>query len=155
MTNCRTAVANGKMCFKKQLIGKKCFEQLRKIQEIKLRWFQIRILHRILATNIVLKEMGVTESNKCSQCNNEKDSILHGLWECQISKTFWNYFLEFIHAHCANVRNLTLDEKIIIFGTDNTFEGDKVFDYILLCAKFYLHQCKSEKTIPKLSLEKD
>ena len=31
------------------------------IQEMKLKWFQIRLLHRILATNIVLKEMGITQ----------------------------------------------------------------------------------------------
>ena len=125
--------------FQEVINWKKCFDRLRRIQEIKLRWFQIRILHRILATNVVLKEMGVAESNKCSQCNDEKDSILHGLWECQSSKTFWNDFLEFIHTHCANVNNLIINGKIIILGTDNTFKSDKAFDYILLCAKFYLH----------------
>ena len=36
-----------------------------KIQEIKLKCFQIRLLHRILATNNVLKEMGITQSVLC------------------------------------------------------------------------------------------
>ena len=36
---------------------KACLKKTRKIQEVKLKWFQIRLLHRILATNIVLKKM--------------------------------------------------------------------------------------------------
>ena len=136
----------------KQSTGKKSFDQLRRIHEIKLGWFQLRILHRILATNVVVKEMGVTESNECTQCNREKDSILHSFWECDSSKAFWNEFLEFIQTHCTNAENLTLNGKIITFGNDNTFNSDTVFDYILLCAKFYVYQCKNEKTKPKLTV---
>ena len=42
-----------------------------KIQEIKLKYFQIRLLHRILATNNVLKEMGITQSVLCDFRNLE------------------------------------------------------------------------------------
>ena len=37
---------------------KACFKKTKKIQ-VKLKWFKIRLLHRILATNIVLKEMAL------------------------------------------------------------------------------------------------
>ena len=37
---------------------KACFKKTKKIQEVKLKWFQIRLLHRILATNIVFKKRG-------------------------------------------------------------------------------------------------
>ena len=138
--------------FNEEIDWKKCFSKTRKIQEVKLRWFQIRILHRILATNVVLKEMGVVESNKCTQCDREKDSILHGLWECDSSKAFWNEFLGFFHVHCTNAQTLTLNKKIIILGIDNALKSDYVFDYILLCAKFYIYKCRNEKGRPSLDV---
>ena len=140
--------------FKEVINWKKCFNKVRKIQEIKLRWFQIRILHRILATNTILKEMKVTQSNKCNLCKVEKDSILHGLWECQSVRTFWNELLDLIRMHCTHAHNLILNEKLIILGIDNSLKSDEVLEYIILCAKFYLYQCKNEKTEPKLAVFK-
>ena len=32
---------------------------MQQIQEIKLKWFQIRLVHRIIATNVVLMHMGI------------------------------------------------------------------------------------------------
>ena len=48
-----------------------------KIQEMKLKWFQIRLLHGILAMNTVLKEMGITQSILCDFYNLERDSLQH------------------------------------------------------------------------------
>ena len=54
------------------------------IQEMKLKWFQIRLLHRILATNIVLKEMSITQSVLCDFCNLERDSLQHCMGDVSI-----------------------------------------------------------------------
>ena len=67
---------------------KACFIQTKKIQEIKLKWFQIR--QRILVTNIVLKEMGITQSVLCDFCNRERDVFQHCMWKCEHVKSFWN-----------------------------------------------------------------
>ena len=56
---------------------KKCFYPVSKITDINMKWFQIRILHRILGTNIVLKHMGITQNENCSLCNRERDRIEH------------------------------------------------------------------------------
>ena len=32
---------------------------MQQIKEIKLKWFQIRIVHRIIVTNVVLMHMGI------------------------------------------------------------------------------------------------
>ena len=42
-----------------------CFHQLSKIYDLNIKWFQMRIMHRIIGTNVMLKEMGVTTNNKC------------------------------------------------------------------------------------------
>ena len=54
-----------------------------KIQEMKLKWFQIRLLHRILTTNIVFLKKGITQSVLCDFCNLERDSLQHCMCGCE------------------------------------------------------------------------
>ena len=49
------------------------FIKVKKIKDVKLKWFQMRIIHRIIATNIVLNKMGVTANTQCGFCNDEKE----------------------------------------------------------------------------------
>ena len=65
------------------------FLKIHKIRDVKLRWLQMRILHRIIATNITLKEMGVVDT-RCIFCNNERGSIEHIFWKCDCIRRFWN-----------------------------------------------------------------
>ena len=53
-----------------------CFHQLSKIYVVNIKRFQMRIMHRIIGTNTMLKEMGVTNNNKCSFCLIAKDIFL-------------------------------------------------------------------------------
>ena len=53
------------------------FIKVQKIKDVNLKWLQIRIIHRIIATNIVLNKMGVTANTQCGFCNDKKDSIEH------------------------------------------------------------------------------
>ena len=50
------------------------FKKIQKIQEKKLKWFQIRLVHRILGTNVVLKHMGIEHGSNCSFCRKERDT---------------------------------------------------------------------------------
>ena len=80
--------------------------------KVKLKWFQIRLLHRILATNTVLKEVGVAQDVLCNFCNLERDSIQRCMWRCQHVKLFWNKIEGFICDHCNNVHNFKFNGKI-------------------------------------------
>ena len=60
-----------------------CFHQLSKIYDVNIKWFQMRFIHRIIGTNVMLNEMGVTNNNKCSFCLIAKDTIQHIFWECK------------------------------------------------------------------------
>jgi hypothetical protein len=131
---------------------KACFSKIKNIKEVKLKWFQIRLLHRILATNVVLKEMGVTQDVLCNFCNQQRDNIQHCMWGCQHIHAFWNELEDFIRVHCDNVHNLKFNEQIILFGTDKNLKSDNVFDFILLCAKFFIYRCKYEKVKPTVSI---
>ena len=52
------------------------FKKIHKIREINLKWFQIRLVHRILATNVVLIHMGVENDITCSFCKKNNEMLL-------------------------------------------------------------------------------
>ena len=59
----------------------------RTISEPKLRWFQLRILYRIVPTNKYLFMCRIKNSALCTHCVVEED-ILHLLWECEVARNF-------------------------------------------------------------------
>ena len=65
------------------------FKKMQQIQEIKLKWFQIKLIHRIIATNVVLIEMGIENVITWSFCRKERDSIYHIFWSCTHVTSFW------------------------------------------------------------------
>lgn len=60
-----------------ELNFKRIFLKISKIREMKYKWFQVRLVHRVLATNIILKEMKVLSNNLLTFCNQEKETIEH------------------------------------------------------------------------------
>lgn len=129
---------------------KDCFKKVQKIQEISLKWFQLRIIQRIIATNIVLKEIGVTDDIMCSFCKNSRDSIEHMFWRCEIAQRFWICLQNLINEKCTVACNITLTESLILFGIAQNFKSDTVFDFIILFAKKFLYTCRMDNTDPAL-----
>ena len=127
---------------------KECFRKVQKIQEISLKWFQLKIIHRIVATNIVLKEIGVVNDILCTFCKNSRDSIEHMFWRCDISQRFWTAVQALINETCTAACNVMFTECLILFGTQENFKSDTVLDFILFFAKKYLYSCRFDKTDP-------
>ena len=95
----------------------------------------MRIMHRITGTNVMLKEMGVTNNNKCNFCLTAKDTIQHIFWECKHSQQFWTRFLVLLKEKCTSCYRLRVSECLILFGIDDNIKTENVFDFILLLAK--------------------
>ena len=77
-------------------------------QEIKLRWFQYRILHRILITNTFALNIKIIDNDLCTFCNENKESIEDSLFECNIVQTPWNRFLQWLLLSCKRISNIQL-----------------------------------------------
>ena len=45
--------------------------------DTRLKWFQYRILHRVLTTNDYLYKRKVTDSDGCTVCKTEKETMSH------------------------------------------------------------------------------
>jgi hypothetical protein len=126
------------------------FFKIHKIWEIKLKWLQIRIVHRILGTNIILKEMGITQDALCGFCARERDDIEHFLWGCDVSQRFWDALSALVNEKCTHVNNFRFTQSLTIFGVDVNIRTDKVLDYIILLAKSHIYFCKNKKRIPSV-----
>jgi len=131
---------------------KKCFHYVNKVYDINMRWFQIRIVHRILGTNIVLKHMGITRNEECSFCNVERESIEHIFWRCNVIKNFWDELVTLINNTCQNTVNFRLTENLVILGVDKCIKIDSIIAFILIFAKQYIYKCKLDNQIPNVAV---
>ena len=107
-------------------------------------------MHRIIGTIVMLKEMGVTNNNKCSFCLTAKDNIQHIFWECKHSQQFWTRFLVLLKEKCTSCYRLRLSDCLILFSIADNIKTENVYNFILLLAKQYLYKCKIEKQLPKI-----
>eukprot|EP00745_Piridium_sociabile_P001170 TRINITY_DN10718_c0_g1_i6.p1 TRINITY_DN10718_c0_g1~~TRINITY_DN10718_c0_g1_i6.p1 ORF type:complete len:186 (+),score=5.76 TRINITY_DN10718_c0_g1_i6:129-686(+) len=115
-----------------------------------MKWFQLRVIHRCLGTNVILKEIGVLNSDLCSFCNTTKDSIRHMFWQCAIIQRFWQELTDTMNEKCQNAYNLHITEPLAILGLDKNIQIDSTFYFIMLLAKQYVYKCKLARNIPVL-----
>lgn len=113
-------------------------------QSTKLQSFQYRITHRVIGVNKNLKAWGLVDSDFCSFCSGEKETILHLFVECPVVKLLWEGLKVWLLPH---IDLGTLEAKIVILG-DITVNINSL---ILIIAKYYIYSCKMGNR--QLSLE--
>ena len=145
-----TAAKNWETILGKQLNWEAIFLKISRIKEVKIKWFQMKICYRVLVTNSILMNMGITESNLCNFCGHERDTILHYMWECYHIQRFWKDFKECFADKCMNSARISITPCLIIFGKDEQIFTDEGFDQILLQTKFYIHKCRINKILPNI-----
>ena len=64
--------------------------------DVKSQYFQYRFIHRILPTNDFLCKIGIVESDKCTFCSLEKESIKHLMWSCDKISEFWKEVIKWL-----------------------------------------------------------
>ena len=79
----------------------------------KLRYFQYRILHRILPTNIHLKRFRIKETDLCSFCGEEQETYLHFFVKCDIVKKCWKQTLEWFNR-TASISMVFNDTEMVL-----------------------------------------
>ena len=134
----------------KEIDWKKIFKTINQIKETKMRWFQMKIVYRILVSNSILFKMNIVHSDKCNFCLLEKDSVIHYLWECTHVQQFWADFLNLIKSKCNHCDRLGLNSSLILFGNDGNTKTDACFDDILLRTKFFIYKCRINKIKPTI-----
>ena len=114
------------------------------------KWFQFRILHRILATNTFLHKIGLKDSNLCAFCNIEPETLSHLFYCCPFVNSFWNNLSQWLTDSCENMNILNLTKAEVLLGIINKNRGDLTVNFILLCAKQFIYKCKNSMTVPRI-----
>lgn len=118
----------------------------------KLRWFQLKVLYRLLPTEKFLFNCKIKSSPLCKRCKEEEEDIVHLLWNCTESVRFWNDFTLWIKNGVPGRSDFWMDPEYVILGTarDTVSDSDKVLDLLIMLGKYYLYTCKIKDTLPSL-----
>ena len=115
-----------------------------------LRWFQIRILHRLIPTNRFLYLRKLVNSLVCTFCGTEEETAIHMFWECIYAQRLWAGILSWLQSECTHCDNLSFSVSFIIFGTKPHCRTDKVLDLLILLAKLHIFKNKLQNNIPSI-----
>ena len=118
--------------------------------DIQHRWFQYRLIHRILPTQRYLYLTKIVDSPICNLCSEDEQDISHLFFECNIAQLFWGQLETLLKRKCHHCQNVRISKQLVIFGTTENFISDKIFDQIILLAKHYLYICKLEDGFPNI-----
>ena len=114
------------------------------VTESKLKIFQYKLLLRILPTNRLLRLMKIRQSDLCSFCDKETESISHLFWECESVLRFWNSLSLLVSE--SNILRIDFNQRNILFGIS---KGLLSVNYLILVGKYYIYKCKWLGIIPK------
>ena len=105
----------------------------------RLRSFQYRFVHRAIVLNSHLFRWNMRESNACSVCGEEKETLLHLFFTCEKIKALWEDVSIFTEQFTGYTFELTLD-NIMWCNSDN-----KLINSIILTVKqhIYSQRCLS------------
>ena len=115
---------------------KKINKKLNHIKEVKLRDFQFKINNCILVTNSFLFKIKKKDTNQCSYCNQEAESIIHLLFYCGKVVEFWKNYKTWL-ARKANI-NLQVEIRNILFSS----HSQALLSYLITVAKYYIYKSK-------------
>ena len=115
-------------------------------KETKLRIFQFKLLHRRIATNSFLCKIGVKDTDKCSFCKSETESLIHLFWDCTIVKEFWNKVRNWIKEHITSKTIINLTQLTCLGFVQNT--SNILLHHVLLIARHYIYCCRLKTTLP-------
>ncbi len=111
--------------------------------ETKLKTFYFKFLHRILANNEFLSRVDIIESDLCTFCQENVETLYHYLCSCPLSIIFWTEVLTWIKTN-TNI-DIELIPAVLLFGRDVKSE---CIQYILLFAKYCIYLSRLRGQIP-------
>ena len=117
-------------------------------QDIRLRYFQYKILNRILFLNKQLFKMKIVNDDKCTFCGKELEDIVHFFYKCEISRKIWNETTNWIYERTQVRIEFTLEN--IIFGFED--KRNDALNCIVTLIKQQMFIYKLNNKIPSFNI---
>lgn len=115
----------------------------------KLRTFQFKLLHRRLATNDFLQRINLSNTNLCSFCQCEVETLIHLFWSCTIISRFWQSFKEWLLKFETPQCSPELTPSLVIGLKPHLF-NHKHHPFLFLIARMYIWTCKTRFSLPRI-----
>ena len=113
--------------------------------DVRIRWFQYRILQRLIPTNSYLSTIKMIDSDQCDFCKSSIESIEHLFFYCPFSQKLWVDFNELLSKAGLSVN--VLDVCVVIFGGFL----DRMLNLIIILIKLYIFDEKKSKSKPSIT----
>lgn len=112
--------------------------------DVDLRWFQFKIMHRILYTNDLLCKLKLVQSDLCSFCHIQCETIVHLFCDCTFSRNIWSELEKWIYRKTGF--KVEFKQENILFG----FQGhhNKALNCLSFVVKQKLYKIKFQNKIP-------
>ena len=131
---------------------KKIFSKLKHTTvDTSLRWFQYKVMYRLLPTGRFLFIRHMADSSNCSFCNISEETLIHLLWECPHVRGFWSDVQTWININFSHCFSLVLSKELVIFGLKPNTYTDRIIDLFILMAKYYVFVSKLQGNRPHLN----
>ena len=112
--------------------------------QLVLRSFQFRMLHKAIVLNDKLFRWKIKETNLCTNCSKHKETIYHFFWDCEYAQKLYKWVKKIcIGIDSTREYDMSLDKIILNKMHPNCAH---VSNFVLLSAKHYLYvtRCKDE-----------
>ena len=124
-----TAVSKWEMNFPYLNMDWSCFFRMPwcSTSDSKIQYFQFKFLHRIIPTNKYLQLIGRNESDLCTFCNTETETLEHLFWNCIHTSPF------ILDSECKilNTQFLFLEGKTYFLVMENVHITLIIFSYYI------------------------
>ena len=110
--------------------------------DTKLQWLQFRIFHRIIATNSYLFQIKYVDSDVCTFCHYEKETITHLFWDCIYINPLWGEFIAWYND--KESENIVLDMVDVLFGKSNACV---TLNMLIILMKNFIYKQRVNKSI--------
>ena len=107
------------------------------IANTKLQEFQLKVLHKIYATENFVAKFDTSVSSMCDKCH-VKNDIVHWFSECILLKNFLSLLENWLKNNFYP--QIILDTKMLLFSclNENHFE----INFCIIQAKWYIHRAR-------------
>jgi len=111
----------------------------------RLQAFQYKVTHNILTTQRSLKRYRLSDSDTCTYCNGDVETIQHVLFRCPTTRQVWNEFEIWLRPVLEIGELIT--EKSVIMGS---FSND-IINLLMLIVKYSCYVAKFKKELPNIN----
>ena len=109
-----------------------------------VRYFQYRLLNRILFLNKDLVKFNITLDKNCSFCGREEEDMVHFFYYCNVTKLIWSRLTDWLY----NVTRCRIEFSLIHVLLGFIEKRNDALNCVIIWTKQQLYFARIQKTIP-------